>query len=91
MIGGVELLEFDWKSKLLELLNKLFVDNYEKGKMKWCLIILYTRKDSDISNSLDLLKNWEILKIFQSNVEIISSDESGVGKSTKIKLEIKKA
>ena len=66
--------------------------------MKSCLIFLYTNKSADIVKSLSLLKYKKILddlpreiedlKIDDSNVEIISSDKCGVGKSTQIKLEI---
>ena len=62
--------------------------------MMSCLIILYTSRATDIYKSLDSLKyinilnikkeNFEKLKIL-TNVEIISSDFSGVGKSTEIK------
>ena len=97
IIGGVELLELDKKSKLIELLNKLFVEAY--NNMKSCLIILYTDRTTDIFKSLELVKYKKILtfnkendisnlKIDNSNVEIISSDHSGVGKSTQIKLAI---
>ena len=96
IIGGIELLEFDKKSNLLNLLHNLFVEEHEK--MKSCLIFLYTNKTADIVKSLSLLKYKKILddlpkeiedlKIDDSNVEIISSDKCGVGKSTQIKLEI---
>ena len=96
IIGGIELLEFDKKSKLLELLNILFVDKHED--MKSCLIILYRNKENDIYKSLYLLnykkilniakKDVEHLLIDESKVEIIASDKSGVGKSTQIKLKI---
>ena len=95
IIGGIELLEFDKKSKLLEILNLLLSQD---NKMKSCLIILYTSKNTDIYKSLDLLKYRKILnlpkqienlKINDNKTEIISSDESGVGKSTQIKLQIK--
>ena len=99
IIGGVELLENDRKSKLIELLNKLYVEKYES--MKSCLIILCIDTTSDILKSLDLVKYKKILpvnideiknlQIDESNVEIISSDVSGVGKSTQIKLEIEKS
>ena len=68
--------------------------------MKSFLIILYTNNNSDIYKSLFLLKYKQILenlpkdieklKLEDSNVEIISSDRTGVGKSTKIKLDIEK-
>ena len=77
-------------------MNSLFVEDHEK--MKSCLIILYSTKTSDIYKSLDLLKfkkilniqknEIECLKIEDSNIEIILSDKSGVGKSTKIKSDI---
>ena len=92
IIGGIEFLEFNKKSKLLELLNKLYI--YDNENMMSCLIILYTSRATDIYKSLDSLKyinilnikkeNFEKLKIL-TNVEIISSDFSGVGKSTEIK------
>ena len=98
ILGGVELLEFDKKTILLELLNDLFVENHEQ--MKSFLIILYTNNNSDIYKSLFLLKYKQILenlpkdieklKLEDSNVEIISSDRTGVGKSTQIKLDIEK-
>ena len=97
IIAGVELLEFDKKSILLELLNELnsnFVD--AEFKQKSCLIIAYTNSASDIVKSLESLKYKKILdinkkhienlKIENSKVEIISSDQSGVRKSTQIKL-----
>ena len=66
--------------------------------MKSCLIILYSSNSSDIYKSLNLLKYKKILNInsedFQSeyykdsNVEIISSYKSGVGKSTQIEQKI---
>ena len=96
IIGGIELLEFDKKSKLLEILNLLL--SKDPSKMSSCLIILYTSKNTDIYKSLDLLKYKKILnlpktienlKINDDKTEIISSDESGVGKSTQIKLQIK--
>ena len=97
IIGGIELLEFDKKSKLLEILNLLL--SKDQIKMKSCLIILYTSKNTDIYKSLDLLNYRKILnlpkqigKLKYNNddkTEIISSDESGLGKSTQIKLQIK--
>jgi hypothetical protein len=101
IIAGVELLEFDKKSILLELLNELnsnFVD--AEFKQKSCLIIAYTNSASDIVKSLESLKYKKILdinkkhienlKIENSKVEIIYSDQSGVGKSTQIKLSTNK-
>ena len=96
IIRGIDLLEFDKKSKLVEILH--FLLSKDHSKMKSCLIILYTSKNTDIYKSLDLLKFKKILnlprlienlKINDDKTEIISSDESGVGKSTQIKLQIK--
>ena len=99
IIACVELLEFDKKSKLIELLNKIYVEDDEN--MKSCLIILYSDITSDIVKSLESLKHKKYLNIneneinslekYNSNVEIILSDQCGVGKSTQIKLEIEKA
>ena len=95
IIGGIELLEFDKKIKLLELLNRLYTDYYEN--ITSCLIILYTTRTSEIYKSLDSLKYRNILDIkkedfenlkIDSNVEIITSDFSGVGKSTVIKCSV---
>ena len=96
ILGGVELLEFDKKTILLELLNDLFVENHDQ--MKSFLIILYTNNKSDIYKSLVLLKYKQVLdnlpkdlekiKLEDSKVEIISSDKTGVGKSTQIKLDV---
>jgi len=97
IIEGIEFLEYNKKSKLLEILNKLYIDDYEN--MKSCLIILYTTRTTDIFKSLNALKYKKILDIkkkdfenvsIKSNVEIISSDFSGVGKSTEIKRSIEK-
>ena len=101
IIAGVELLEFEKKSILLELLNELSSEfNLDDGlKQKSCLIIAYTNSANDIVKSLESLKckkildikkrNIQDLKIDNSKVEIISSDQSGVGKSTQIKCSIK--
>ena len=96
IIGGVELLQFEQKSILLELINNLFVKDHQK--MKSCLIILLTSSNTDIFKSLNLIKEIKNLKnlpnkvsqykVDNSKAQIISSDKSGVGKSTQIKLEI---
>ena len=97
IIGGIESLEFDKKAKILELLNSL-LSKHEK--MESCLIILYTNNNSDIYKSINLLKYGQNLQINtrdysqikidkrESNVDIITSDKSGSGKSTKIKTDI---
>ena len=68
--------------------------------MKSCLLILYTNKNTDIYKSLNSLKQkqyWNISSIDyekiainkdESKIEIITSDFSGVGKSTYIKSSI---
>ena len=53
IVGGIELLEFNKKKELVELLNKLYDENYEN--MASCLIILYTKQTTDIFKSLDSL------------------------------------
>jgi len=100
IIAGVELLEFDKKSTLLEILNELnqFFIDYELKQIS-CLIIAYTNSANDIVKSLESLKYKKILdikkkiienlKIDNSKVEIISSDQSGVGKSTQIELSVR--
>ena len=97
IIAGLELLDNKGKNKLIELLNNLYIQKY--GRMKSCLIILC--KKSDIFQSVLLIKYIKILNINkdeiknlliqESNVEIVLSDVSGVGKSTQIKLEIMKS
>ena len=101
IMGGIEFLESDRRTKISELLNKLFVDKYEK--MKSCLIILYTNKNTDIYKSLDSLDHRKLLEVQrseysnikiskdESKVEIIDSDKSGAGKSRKIEEDIKRS
>ena len=98
IVGGIESLEQDRKVKMLKLFDKL-IDKM----MKSCLIILYINKNSDIYKNINLLKLREDLDIPRNNyaqkkiekneskVEIITSKESGTGKSTKIKYDIKKS
>ena len=91
-------MEDEKKSEILKILSDLFVGRQEK--IKSCLIILYTTKNSDIYKNLSTLKyrkdlnislrdySQKKLNIKESKVELIVSDESGVGKSHKIKLDI---
>ncbi len=68
--------------------------------MKSCLIFLFSSKNSDISKSFETKNYRQILdvneakfgeiKYEKNDIEIIKSDRSGVGKSTKIKLDIEK-
>ena len=99
MIAGIELLSLEQKATLLEILNTLFSENYEK--MNACLIILSTNKSTDIYKRLSLIKQKKLINIdyndkeiseqkYEGNrVEIISSDRPGVGKSHKIMNDIK--
>ena len=96
IIGGIELLEFEQKLCLIDLLNNFFPKGNEK--INSCLIFLYTNKSSDIYKNLEMKKYKQILdlkrNIFENinyddnDIEIIKSDKSGVGKSTQIKKEI---
>ena len=98
ILGGIEYLEDDRKSTICKLLNNLIA----KKEMKSCLIILYTNKNTNIYKSLNQLLyrqdldipindcSKKILSKEESKVEIIVSDQSGVGKSHKIKIETEK-
>ena len=97
IIGGLESLEFEQKSYMIEFLDNLF--NNEEEKLNSCIIFLYTNKSSDIYKNLEMKKYRDVLKIKNNNfekiiyegndIEIIKSDKSGVGKSTQIKMDIK--
>ena len=99
IVGGIENLEYEKKAKILELLNHLL--DYKKDKMESCLIILYTNNNSDLYKSLNSIKNRKDLEIKsseyskmkiskeESNIELIDSDNSGVGKSRHIEKIIK--
>ena len=100
IMGGIESLESGKRAKILSLLNNLLVEK-KKGKIESCLIILYTNNNTDIYKSLNSLKyvqNFETqmkdyihakIERKESNIEIIDSDKSGVGKSKQIELSIK--
>ena len=104
IIGGVELLEFEKRNIFMETLKELLTGNHEHIKsIDSILIIAYINKDSDIIKSLfSFIKKLDIFTKNEENeienikfekdskVEIISSDKSGVGKSTQIRLEIEK-
>ena len=97
IVGGIELLNNDQKTYLIELLNSFF----QKGDeiINSCLIFLYTTKNSDIYKNLDSLKYGKILNLKRdlfineryegTDIEIVKSDISGIGKSTHIELEVK--
>ena len=98
IIGGLELLGNAQKECLLNLLNIFFSKGDEKKES--CLILFYLSKSSDIYNQLEK-KSYKVLDIpkkkFESekytdtNIEIIKSDKSGVGKSTFIRTQIEKS
>ena len=100
VVGGIELLNFNQKNFFVELLNNIL--HQIKRKINSCLIIFSNDKNSDIYNSLNSIK---YKKTFNSEIEdkikgqlidkltkitIVSSDKSGVGKSTKIEKYIEK-
>ena len=99
IVAGLELLETEKKTTILDILNNYF----QKGKEKInsCLIFLYMTKNSDIYKSLEMKRYRQILEISekqydsqkyeQNDIEIIKSDKSGVGKSTQIQLEIERS
>ena len=101
MIGRIESLEFEQKNYLIELLNKII--NEFGDIMKSCLIVLSNNKNTDIHKSIDAIKyrkyfkssiSDEINNYFfdeKDNIQIFSSDKSGVGKSTQIFNSIKKS
>ena len=104
IIGGIEYLKFNQKNYFIEILNQILNEVDKDGiEFKSCLIILSSEKGSDIYKSLDSIKykktfNSSIEKYLEKikmdkldKIEIITSDKAGIGKSTKIKNNIKKA
>ena len=95
MIGGIEFLEFEPKNYLIELLNEM-ISNYGE-KMESCLIVL-SFKNSDISKSIEVIKNRKTFEdkisdemkryILDENdgINLYSSDKSGIGKSKAIEI-----
>ena len=91
MVGKIELLTPDKRQTLTQLINLLF----NEKEMKSCLAFAYSDKTSSIVQYLERIKGRKILEHkdndnkeeikYEENVEIISSDKSGVGKSKKIK------
>ena len=98
IVAGLELLETEKKTTILDILNNFFQRG--KEKINSCLIFLYNSKNSDIYKSLEMKRYRQILEVSekqyekekyeQSDIEIIKSDKSGVGKSTQIQLEIER-
>ena len=86
-----------------EVVSKIILKLYSKKEeeMNSCLVFIYSNNDSQIVRHLLTIKNCYILKnenkkrnmkegaIESERVEIIYSDSTGVGKSTKIKNDIK--
>jgi len=98
IVGGIEMLDNKQKITILDLLNHFFPKGDEE--INSCVIFFYSNKNSDIYRNMemkkyrkifDIKKNaFESLKYKENNIEIIKSDNSGVGKSTQIKIDIEK-
>jgi hypothetical protein len=96
IIGGMELLNFEQKSAMINLLDQFY--QKDGDKINSCLIILFINKASDIFKNLGMKKYRNTFnfkrKVFEkemyegNDIEIVKSDKSGVGKSTQIKKEI---
>ena len=96
MVGKIELLTPDKRQTLTGLINTLFAGREEE--MKSCLAFAYSDKTSTIVQYLERIKGRQKLEhkdkkkdqnnLYDEKVEIISSDKSGVGKSTYIKQQI---
>ena len=96
LIGGIETLKFEQRKIFYSLLNNLYIEDYKK--MRSCLFILHINNYSDTYKWLELertIKKLDISKedykneIYEGDkIEVIYSDKSGVGKSTKIKNDI---
>jgi len=98
MIGKIELLTSEKRQTLTRLINTLFIN---KGKeMKSCVAFAYSERNDSLVRYLEnirlhenMLKHEDKKKqgeiTYDENVEIISSDRAGVGKSTQIKLKVK--
>ena len=98
IVGGIEILDNKQKITVLDLLNHFFPKGDEE--INSCVIFLYSNKNSDIYRNMEMKKYrkifdikrnaFESLKYKENNIEIIKSDNSGVGKSTQIKIDIEK-
>ena len=97
MVGKIELLTSEKRQTLTRLINALFINR--AGEMKSCVAFAYTKSMDSIVLYLERIKGKKNLEhdekkkqqeeSYEENVEIISSDKAGVGKSTKIKAKIK--
>ena len=95
VIMKIENLEEKINETILDILNNIFIQN--KNNMNSCLLFIYNDENNKIikeikeingNNILDINLNNEI-KLDDNTIEVIYSDDSGVGKSTLIKDEIK--
>ena len=96
MIGKIELLNAEKRQTFTKVIENLFT-GHEKD-MKSCLVFAYYNKNTPFVQYLERIKGREKLEhldkkkegeiLYEENVEIISSDKSGVGKSTYIKNEV---
>ena len=98
IITGLESLGIEAQETIINLLDNYYMGKKERKEIKSCLIFLFGTKNSDIYKSFELKKYRKFLKINEddyknityeeNDIEIIKSDRSGVGKSTKIKFDI---
>ena len=98
VIGKIEILSSEKKQTLKKLIDLLF--NKRKNDMKSCVTFAFSELNDDLFKYLNELKGHKILKhedkkkeenkLFDENIEIISSDKAGTGKSTQIKLKVEK-
>ena len=97
MIGKVEQLTSERRQTLTRLINILY--SSRKNEMKSCVAFAYSKKEDSLVKALEGITGHEYLKhddmkkkeqkLYDENVEIISSDRAGVGKSTRIKMKVK--
>ena len=98
IVGGLELLENEQKTYMINLLNQFYGGDIIRES---CLIFIFSNNNTDIYKILgmkkyrkpfDIPKNsFRNEKYTDTNIEIIKSDKSGVGKSTQIKNNIEKS
>ena len=97
LIGNIEILTLEKNEIIINLIHKLLTE--KKNELKSFIVFIYHDKEN-ISvkellkiNGIISLNNKNIKlddqKLYEENIEIISSDKSGVGKSTQIKLKVK--
>ena len=96
MIGKIENLTSEKRQTLTKLINSLF--SVRAKEMKSCVAFAYSEKNDSLVKYLEKLRGHEALVhedkkkegqiLYDENVEIISSNKAGVGKSTQIKLKV---